>query len=399
MQNTTGHSSSDTVVVVGAGPTGLWLASELALGGVHAVILEKRVERSPHARALGMMPRTLEVLALRGAEKPFLAAGRPVPAWHFGLLQQSIRFDVLDTEFPYLLLIPQTATEALLEERARDLGVEFITGAEVTGLYQTDSSVTVAYQRDGSTQSLDAALLVGADGGRSTVRELAGLPVEGEDSTAWGFLGVVFLDTPPAPGTRIVRPDGALIVAPLPDGRYRLTGWDPQHQAPDEELDLETLREFTQRMAGTDFGLHDPSWLSRFGDANRLAATYRGGRVLLAGDAAHIHWPTGGLGLNAGIQDAMSLGWRAAAFVRGSHQESLLDDYARERRAYGEGLRTSTLTQSALITATDPATLAIRQTFNRLLAIPEGNAAIATWVAGLSDEATLAPAAAATAAA
>lgn len=381
--------AEDTVVVVGAGPAGLWLASELALAGVHTVVLEKRTERSPHARALGIMPRTLEILALRGAVQPFLEAGRQVPAWHFGLLEESVRFDTLDTPFPSMLLLPQTTTEQLLEQRARDLGAVIVTGADVTDITQDASTVIVTYQQDGALQTISAALVVGCDGGRSAVRDLAGIPFEGEPSTSWGFLGDVVLDAPPAPGTRFVRPDGALIVAPLPDGRHRLTGWDPEHQSPDEELDLETLRGFARRMAGTDFGAHDPSWLSRFGNANRLAATFRHGRVLLAGDAAHIHWPTGGLGLNAGIQDAMSLGWRAARFVRGRASDAVLDDYASERRAQGEALRTSTLTQGALITAADPAALASRATFNRLLATADGNRAIASWLAGLSEETTL----------
>lgn len=375
------------VVVVGAGPTGLWAASELALAGVPTTVLEKRARPSEHARALGMMPRTLEVLALRGVADRFLAAGRPVPAWHFGLLEERIRFDVLDTAFPSLLLVPQTVTEAVLERRARDLGVAFVTGAEVTGLVQDDHGVRLTYEQGGAEHALDAALVLGCDGGRSAVRTLAGIAFEGEPSSTWGLLGDVVLDAPPEPGFRRRTPEGALIVAPLPDGRFRLTGWDPRHQEPDEQLDLDVLRGFVQRMAGTDFGLRDPSWLSRFGDANRLAATYRAGRVLLAGDAAHIHWPTGGLGLNAGMQDAMSLGWRAAAFVRGTAPEAILDDYAAERRAYGEQLRVSTLTQSALITASTPADLAVRATFNRLLADPSGNRVVAAWVAGLEPDA------------
>lgn len=387
----TRSSPSEAVVVVGAGPTGLWLAAELATAGVRAVVLEKRTERSPYARALGIMPRTLEVLALRGAAEPFLDAGHPVPAWHFGLLEESVRFDTLETAFPHMLLLPQTTTETLLEERARRLGVEIITAANVVGLSQDDAAATatVTYEHDGTTQTVDAALVVGCDGGRSAVRELAGIALDGEPSSAWGFVGDVFLKAPPAPGTRFVRPDGALIIAPLPGGRSRLTGWDPKHQRPDEQLDLDTLRGFAHQMAGTDFGAEDPSWLSRFGNANGLAATFRKGRVLLAGDAAHIHWPTGGLGLNAGIQDAMSLGWRAAAVVRGSMPDTALDDYASERRAYGQELRTSTLTQSALITAADPATLAIRATLNRVLATREGNRTIGNWLAGLTRESTL----------
>jgi 2-polyprenyl-6-methoxyphenol hydroxylase-like FAD-dependent oxidoreductase len=391
MDTSSDTSASRTVVVVGAGPTGLWLACEFALAGVHTVLLEQRAERAPHARALGIMPRTLEVLALRGVVAPFLAAGRPVPAWHFGLLEQSIRFDVLQTEFPYMLLLPQTTTQELLEERARGLGVEIVTGARVTDVDQDASSATVTYQHGARVRRIEAAFVVGCDGAHSTVRTLSGIPFDGEPSTAWGFVGDVVLDEPPAPGTRIVRPDGALVVAPLPDGRHRLTGWDPEHQAPDEVLDLGTLRTFTRRMAGTDFGARDASWLSRFGDANRLAASYRRGRVLLAGDAAHVHWPTGGLGLNAGIQDAMGLGWRAAAVLRRSADDGLLDDYAAERRAFGETLRTSTLAQGALITASEPSAVALRGTMNRLLATPQGNATVAAQVAGIEPETTLPP--------
>lgn len=380
------RSDADRVVVVGAGPTGLWVASELALAGVPVTVLEKRAQRSPHARALGLLPRTLEILALRGAIGPFLDAGRPLPAWHFGLLEERVRFDVLDAAFPYLLLVPQTTTEALLEQRARDLGVQIVTGAAVTGLTQDAHEARVAYEQDGTDHVLTAALVIGCDGGRSAVRELAGIAFEGEGSATWGFLGDVVLDAPPAPGYRLRTPDGALIVAPLPGGRFRLTGWDPERQESDEHLDLEALRASVQRIAGTDFGLRDPSWLSRFGDANRLAGSYRNGRVLLAGDAAHVHWPTGGLGLNAGIQDAMSLGWRAAAYVRGAATDAILDDYATERRAYGEQLRVSTLTQSALITASSPTQLAIRATFDRLLATSEGNRAIASWIAGQGSD-------------
>ncbi|WP_158590112.1 FAD-dependent monooxygenase [Amnibacterium setariae] len=387
MPGTASPRTESEVVVVGAGPTGLWLASELALAGVRTSVLEKRTGRSAHARALGLMPRTLEILALRGMADAFVAAGRPVPAWHFGLLEERIRFDVLDTAFPYLLLVPQTTTESLLEQRARELGVDVVTGAEVTGLAQEAGAARVTYERDGVEHALEAALVIGADGGRSTVRELAGIPFEGEPSATWGFLGDVVLEAPPAPGYRVRTAGGALIVAPLPDGRHRLTGWDPRRQDADEALDLETLRSSVRDIAGTDFGLRDPTWLSRFGDANRLAATYRSGRVLLAGDAAHVHWPTGGLGLNAGVQDAMALGWRAAAFVRGSADDAVLDDYAAERRAYGEQLRISTLTQGALITARTPAQLATRATFDRLLATEDGNEAIAAWVAGLEPAA------------
>lgn len=182
-------SSSARVVVVGAGPTGLWLAAELAAAGVHAVVLEQRTARSPHAKALGLMPRTLEVLALRGAVEPFIAAGRTVPAWHFGLLEESVRFDTLDTPFPAMLLLPQTTTEALLEERARRLGVDVVRGAVATGLDQSeaDETVTVTYEQDGAHRHVTAALVVGCDGGRSTVRGLAGIPFEGEPSSAWGL--------------------------------------------------------------------------------------------------------------------------------------------------------------------------------------------------------------------
>lgn len=365
------------VAVVGAGPTGLWVACELALAGIPTTLLEQSGPRSPNSKALGLLPRTLEAFALRGVLEPFLAVGRPIPRWHFGMLETQLDFGQLDTPYPFMLSLPQATTEELLEERARHLGVEIRSGTAFRGLRQTADGVVVEVEEDGATSHLQAGLVVGADGARSGVRTSAGIAFEGESSSNWGFLGDVHLSDPPPPGFRRRSPEGALVVAPLPGGTFRVTGWDPEHQDRDEELDLETLRKFTLKVAGTDFGMHDPQWLSRFGDANRLAETYRSGRVLLAGDAAHIHWPTGGLGLNAGIQDAMGLGWRAARFLAGTAPASTLDRYADERRTYGQELRRSTLVQGALIRAAAPAEMATRELIDGFLRTPEGNRDVA----------------------
>ncbi|QXG74877.1 FAD-dependent monooxygenase [Modestobacter sp. L9-4] len=375
MHDTTpGGPHAPHAVVVGAGPVGLWTAGELALAGVRTTLLEQTGRRSENSKALGLLPRTLEVLALRGALGPVLTAGRPLPRWHFGMLETLLDFQQLDTPYPFMLSVPQTVTESVLEQRALDLGVEIQRDTAFRDLQQTADEVLVTTERDGRTTQLRADLLVGADGARSGVRAAAGIAFPGEPSSNWGFLGDVHLTEPPPPGFRRRSPEGALIVAPLPDGTFRVTGWDPEHQDRDEELDLETLRATTVRIAGADFGMHDPRWLSRFGDANRLAATYRAGRVLLAGDAAHVHWPTGGLGLNAGLQDAMDLGWRAAAFLHGTAPASTLDRYGDERHDYGQELRRSTLAQGALIRARTPAEVATREVVDGFLRSPEGNA-------------------------
>jgi 2-polyprenyl-6-methoxyphenol hydroxylase-like FAD-dependent oxidoreductase len=369
------------VVVVGAGPVGLWTAAELALAGVPVVVLESATERSPHSKALGVHPRTLEVLAMRGCEQRFLDEGVPVPNWHFGMLENRIDFSVLDTPYPFMLAIPQVRTEELLEEHALALGARILRGHTVTGLEQDGDGVTLFVTGPDGEHTRAASYVVGADGAGSTVRKAAGIAFPGTDTTSYGYVGEVRLTTPAV--TSAHNEHGALISVPVRGGRHRIAGVDA-HDDGSGPFTLEDLRATTIRVAGSDFGMHDPGWLSRFGNATRVAQTYRSGRVLLAGDAAHMHLPAGGVGLNVGVQDAMNLGWRLAAVARGDADPALLDGYHDERHPIGEKLAEHTLAQSTLISATTPDGVALRSLLSTLIAtVPELSLALARMLSAL----------------
>ncbi|WP_406469029.1 FAD-dependent monooxygenase [Streptomyces sp. NBC_01594] len=363
----------EQVVIVGAGPVGLWLAGELQLAGVPTTVLERTLTRVPHSKALGIHARTIEVLAMRGAEGQFLAKGRKVPNWHFGMLSSRIDLGVLNTPYPYMLGHPQTHTEAILEERALALGGTVLRGHAVTSLEQDASAVTLKVTGPSGPYTCRAGYVVGCDGAGSTVRKAAGIAFPGTDARVFGILGDVVLQDPPPGGQfQAFNANGALIVVPLPGGFYRVTGFDPLHQQPATSLTLDDLRAWATRVAGTDFGMTDPQWISRFGNATRQAATYRAGRVLLAGDAAHMHFPAGGVGLNVGVQDAMNLGWKLAAKIQGRASAELLDSYHRERHPVGVALAEHTLAQTALLGSTLPETLALRDLLSKLVSTQPG---------------------------
>ncbi|WP_307795771.1 FAD-dependent monooxygenase [Amycolatopsis sp. 195334CR] len=369
-------------MVVGAGPVGLWAAAELALTGVSVVVLERATERSPHSKALGIHPRTIEVLAMRGLEQRFLDEGTPLSDWHFGMLESSLDFSVLDTPYPFMLAIPQRRTEELLEEHALALGVVILRGHTVAGLDQDDEGVTLRVTGPDGEYTRTARYVVGADGTGSTVRKAAGIAFPGTDTTSYGYVGEVRVTSPAVVSAH--NEHGALISVPLGGDRFRIAGVDAHNNGAADPFTLEALRETTIRVAGTDFGMHDPSWLTRFGNATRVAETYRLGRVLLAGDAAHRHLPAGGVGLNVGIQDAMNLGWRLAAVARGDADPALLDGYHEERHAVGEDLAEHTLAQSALITATTPEVTGLRSLLSSLVAtVPEFSLALARKLSAL----------------
>ena len=372
----------DDVLVVGGGPVGLWLAGELGLAGVRTVLVERLAERSPHSKALGLHARTLEVFAARGVVDEFLENGIRLPAWHFGMLPDRPDYSRLDTPYPFVLAFGQARTEEILERRAVALGARILRGREVTGLRADDESVT-AELADGGR--ITARYVVGADGAGSTVRRLAGIAFPGVDGTAFGFLGDVVLDVPPPPGLALHNEHGALIVAPVPGGFFRVTGYDAADQEPGRRtVTLDELRASATRIAGTDFGMRDPVWLSRFTSATRHAKSYRQGRVFLAGDAAHMHFPAGGVGLNVGVQDAMNLGWKLAAAVRGRAAPNLLDTYHDERHPVGTDLVEHTMAQTALITAVSPEGRALRDLLSRLVATQPGMArALAEKLSGI----------------
>ncbi|RDI24445.1 FAD-dependent monooxygenase [Lentzea flaviverrucosa] len=367
-------------VIVGAGPTGLWLAGELRLGGASVVVLETRPRRDENSKALTIHPRTIEILDCRGVAEPFLAEGIRIPNGHFGGLPDRMDFSVLDTPYPFTLALPQARTEELLEQRAAGMGAAVRRSCRVVGL--SPRGVELA---DG--EIVAGRFVVGCDGTRSVVREAAGIDFPGTDATTWGWLGDVVLDAPPERGfASVTGPDGGLMVVPLPGGVHRIVGGDPATDRPEwpGELTLDELRATVEAIAGTDFGMRDPKWLSRFGNATRQAAAYRSGHVLLAGDAAHMHFPTGGVGMNVGIQDAHNLGWKLAAVVTGRADDALLDTYHSERHPVGADLLRHTRAQTALITAYSAEGQALRAVVSELIAsAPDMSGVLAERLSGL----------------
>ncbi|MFE9404889.1 rifampin monooxygenase [Streptomyces sp. NPDC006530] len=362
------------VIVAGGGPTGLMLAGELRLHGVRVLVLEKEAEPTRVVRSLGLHARSVEVMDQRGLLERFLALGKQHPVGGFFAAMNKPAPDRLDTAHPYTLGIPQTTTDRLLAEHATELGAEIRRGCELVGLSQDEHGVT-AELADGTR--LRSRYLVGCDGGRSTVRKLLGVKFPGEPSRAETLLGEVELtaspDTLNAVMAEVRKTHKRFGAMPLGDGVYRLVA-PAEGVAEDRTVPptLDELKRQVRKLAGTDFGVHSPRWLSRFGDATRLAERYRTGRVLLAGDAAHIHPPTGGQGLNLGIQDAFNLGWKLAAEVNGWAPEGLLDSYHSERHPVAADVLDNTRAQMELMSI-EPGPQAVRRLVSELMDFEEVN--------------------------
>ncbi|MFJ4858343.1 FAD-dependent monooxygenase [Streptomyces sp. NPDC088730] len=374
------------VVVAGAGPVGLWLAGELRRAGITVALIEPRSERDFRSRALTVHPRTIETFASRGAHQPFVSEGIPLPGGHFGALDSRLDFRRLPSPFPHTLALPQERTEALLEGQALDLGARILRGHKVTEFTEHPDHIAVHTTGPHGPATLQTAYLVGCDGARSTVRTAAGIDYPGTPSTVLGWLGDVVLDNPPTPGYSYFGPAGALMAVPMPGGLHRLVGITPRDltAAWPGDLTLDELRENVVAMAGTDFGLRDPAWLSRYGNATRLADQYRKGRVFLAGDAAHQHFPAGGVGMNVGIQDAANLAWKLAATLNGWAPAGLLDTYHAERHPVGADLTATSRAQVALMTAFTPEGLGLRGLLARLITtLPDLNDRLAAQVSSL----------------
>ncbi|GAA2286623.1 FAD-dependent oxidoreductase [Streptomyces ruber] len=362
------------VIVVGGGPTGMMLACELRLHGVRVVVLEREAEPVPYVRALGLHVRSIEVLDQRGLLERFLAHGKKYPVGGFfaGLGKPSP--EQLDTAHGYVLGIPQPVTDRLLAERAAELGAGIRRGSELVGLSQDAHGVTAEL---GDGTSLRSRYLVGCDGGRSTVRKLLGVGFPGEPTRTETLLGEMEVADPPETVAAVVaevrRTQLRFGLGPLEDGAYRVVV--PAQGVTRDRTVPPTLEEFRRELrvvAGTDFGVHSPRWLSRFGDATRQAERYRTGRVLLAGDAAHIHPPVGGQGLNLGIQDAFNLGWKLAAEIGGRAPEGLLDSYHTERHPVAADVLDNTRAQMELM-STEPGARAVRRLVSELADFEEVN--------------------------
>jgi 2-polyprenyl-6-methoxyphenol hydroxylase-like FAD-dependent oxidoreductase len=362
------------VVVVGGGPVGMWLAAELHRGGVSAVVLERREERSTRSKGLTLYPRSLEMFAMRGIAENWLDEGTPVPSSHFAILTNRLDFTFLGTHtrFPYTLFLPQRRTEELLEDHLASLGVPYLRQHTVTGLRQDADGVDIDVSTPAGAEVFRAAYVVGCDGAGSMVRKAAGIEFAGTSDTWTTIMGDIELtDPPPGRALTLNEPGGSIYMVALGDGRYRLATVDLEtlYDLTDEPPKFEQLRASALRITGTDYGMRDTNeaWLSRVGNATRQAARYRDGRVLLAGDAAHIHYPAGGQGLNLGLQDAANLAWKLAAEIKGWAPEGLLDSYHVERHPIGEDVVQDSLAQGALFANPTREGVALRERFNKLL--------------------------------
>ena len=360
------------VAVVGGGPVGMWLAAELHRGGVRPVVLEQRAERPPYSKALTIYPRTVEQFAMRGLVDRWLEVGTPVPSSHFALLTNRLDFSFLNTRYPFTLFLPQRRTEELLEEHLAELGVPYLRQHAVTGLRQDETGVDLDVDTPAGPAVVRAAYAAGCDGATSVVRAAAGIDFAGTPDTWRTILGDIELTDPPqAPALTLNQPGGSVYMVAIGGGRYRLAVIDHAtlYQPLDKPATFGELRASALRLAGTDFGMRETpdAWLSRVGNAARQAASYRAGRVLLAGDAAHIHYPAGGQGLNLGLQDATNLAWKLAAEIRGWAPPGLLDSYHAERYPVGLDVIDDSLAQCGLIANPSREGIALRDRFNAIL--------------------------------
>ncbi|HEX2047622.1 MAG TPA: FAD-dependent monooxygenase [Acidimicrobiales bacterium] len=366
------------VVIAGGGPTGLMLAGELALAGIDVVIVERRANQDVDgSRAGGLHSRTIEVLDQRGIAERFVSAGQGHPNVGYALI--SLDISDFPTRHNYVLALWQSRFEPILADWVGELGVPILRRCEVVGFTQDDSGVDVELSGD---TSLRAQYLVGCDGGRSLIRKAAGIGFPGlEPSTSW-MIAEVEMDEEPEFG---FRRDSAGRTHAI--GRREVGGrigvvLTERHLDHTGEPSMDELRRALVAVYGTDYGLRRANWISRFTDMARQAASYRHGRVLLAGDAAHVHPPQGGQGLNTGVQDAVNLGWKLAQVVNKTSPESLLDTYHAERHPVGARVLHNTMAQVALSTPGDRHQ-ALRDTMTELLAMDEPRRHIAGMISGL----------------
>jgi 2-polyprenyl-6-methoxyphenol hydroxylase-like FAD-dependent oxidoreductase len=372
------------VIIVGCGPTGAMLAAELRLHDVRVLVLEKETEPTSFVRIVGLHMRSIELMAMRGLLERIVERGRQRPAGGFFAAIDKPAPEGLDSAHAYLVGIPQPVIVHLLEDHAIKLGAHVRRGCAVTG-FEPDNDGVIVELADG--EQLRSRYLVGCDGGRSTVRKLLGVGFPGEPSRTETLMGEMQVGVPQeeiavkvAEISETIKP---FWLRPAGVGIYSVVVPAAGVSDRTEPPTLEDFKQQLRTIAGTDFGVHSPRWLSRFGDATRLAEYYRVGRVLLAGDAAHIHPPTGGQGLNLGVQDAFNLGWKLAAQIRGWAPETLLDTYHAERHPVAEDVLDNTRAQMELL-STEPGPQAVRRLLTELMDFDEVNRHLIEKIAAIA---------------
>lgn len=360
----------DPIFVVGAGPVGLTAAIELARRGVPVRVIDAGVGPSTTSKAIGIHARTLEVLQHVGVSRRLVELGLPLQSFRFHDQHRVIAelsFAEVPSAFPFALSLGQDVTERVLLDRLHETGVEVEWGARLVLLEQDPDAVRLVVQEDGGSREVRASWVVGCDGSRSSVRSLSGIAFEGEPFPEWFLVADLMIDSPVTAGNSRSRTNlffsdhGATAVFPLPEpGLHRLATPLPRDAVPAEgsgsapkPVDLSTLEHLWATRIGRPAELSDPRWVSPFQFHSRLAGGYRAGRLFLAGDAAHVHSPVGGQGMNTGIQDAVNLAWKLAAVLRGA-PEPLLDTYETERRPVAAAVLHDTRRNAVLASATSP---------------------------------------------
>ncbi len=365
-----------SVVIAGAGPTGMVLAAELALAGVDVTVIERRATQELEgSRAGGLHARAIEMFAQRGIADRFVSRGKPIATAFFG--QLALDLSDFPSPHPYVLGIWQNEIEQILADWIGELGVTIHRSDEVTGFTEDASTLKVSLA---SGATLRAQYLVGCDGGRSGIRKAAGIEFPGWDAQTSFLIAEAETTEEPAWGVRRDE-KGIYGIGKLDDGRARIVVREDDTTKRGEPT-LDELRRALVDRYGTDFGLRSASWLSRFTDLTRQAATYRAGRVLLAGDAAHVHAPVGGQGLNLGVQDAMNLGWKLGQVVRGDSPDALLDTYGAERHPVEARILRATMAMMAIHRGGDRID-ALRDAIGDLLTIDEARRRWAGMLSGL----------------
>lgn len=384
------------VVVVGAGPAGLTVASELGLAGASVIVLERRSE-PVGSRAGTILPRVLELLDARGLAQTFIERAReirdnPLIPWHIWGGMQPVDWRHLRSRFGYRLILPQTITEELLARHAEKHGVSIARGIDVQGVEQDDSCVRVtAVAADGSKRSYTCRYLVGADGGKSTVRQLCDLGWEYHEATFTGIVADACLTYPWSEPRRMANNERGWVAAfPFDTGgsktRFTIVHADRRRAAKTEPVTAEEVRSCVNEVLGTNLQFDELSWASRYTDQSGLATSFRDRRVVLVGESTHIHYPASGVGMNFCIQDAFNIGWKLGSVLRGNASEDILASYELERRPVIEALLRSAAAQCAVQFNFTREGIAFKRVFeNQLMPLPDVNRWLARDLNGLTD--------------